>query len=358
MTFAQRKAWARRSARLAADSGADADSDDAMSKRVAVVLVRAAGVASAPPAPPAARDPNAPVLTREEADGLLRETLAAVLESHARDAARRGDYAAAQALANRIRDQYPTAAPRAPCAKRPTSAWRLNMTRPRKGTNMTSRKQSRKSRIDKPWGAKPRLIRVALACALALAATGCFWDMISWSQDGRYVAFFNPGDDDGNNPDAGVLWRWDVSQERAEKLELRDDATPDIVDRTLHGAVQGCRYMPDGKHMAVLVMPPGEKTSDGNLDLWLRDANGPASVKVASGVGMTFDVGPNGTLYYVRETKDAKKGKRVQLLSCAYSSSDKREKILLTQRGDVTFPKISPSGKRVLFYDRKCARRS
>jgi hypothetical protein len=123
MTLAQRKAWARWSAKTVADSGADPDSDDAMSKRVAVVLVRAAGVASAPPAPPAARDPNAPVLTREEADGLLRETLAAALESHARDAVRQGDYAAAQALANRIRDQYPDS--RAARSLRQASAFRL-----------------------------------------------------------------------------------------------------------------------------------------------------------------------------------------------------------------------------------------
>jgi hypothetical protein len=123
MTLAQRKAWAWRSARLAADSGVDPDSDDAMSKRVAVVLVRVAGAASAPPAPPAARDPNALVLTRKEADALLRETLAAVLESHARDAVRRGDYVAAQALANQIRDQYPDS--RAARALRQAPAFRL-----------------------------------------------------------------------------------------------------------------------------------------------------------------------------------------------------------------------------------------
>jgi Tol biopolymer transport system component len=210
---------------------------------------------------------------------------------------------------------------------------------------MTPRKHGRKSRIGKLWGSKARLIRVALAVALALVATGCFWDMISWSPDGRYIAFFDPGGDD-KSPDAGVLWRWDVAQERAEKLDLRDDATPDLDDRTVHGMVQGCHYMPDGKHLAVLVAPG---TKDDKLDLWLRAVNGDSSVKIASGVEQTFDVGPDGTIYYVRKTKDAKGKEIIQLLSCSYGKSEKREKLLLTQRGDIAFPKISPSGKRLLF---------
>jgi hypothetical protein len=77
---------------------------------------------------------------------------------------------------------------------------------------------------------------------LILAATGCLWDLVSWSPDGRFIAFVDKG--------SGELWRWDTQTESVQRLTMEID---DKTSRTtIATKAAGCRYLPGGDKLTVL----------------------------------------------------------------------------------------------------------
>ena len=125
---------------------------------------------------------------------------------------------------------------------------------------------------------------------IALAAAGCFFERISWSPDGRYVAF---ADHEGGN-----LWRWDSQTGRTEEISLSiprewSGAVP------VTGKVMACRYLPTGDRLLCLA-----ETKDGSddVDLFLRDMASGSCSRVDTDVAPYFDASPDGKRAYYMNT--------------------------------------------------------
>jgi len=151
---------------------------------------------------------------------------------------------------------------------------------------------------------------------LAAALPGCY-ELISWSANGRYIAFCEP--------DPGRLWLWDG---RSERLQVVCDN--DMVM---------CRFLPWGKEILY-----GVENNDVNLYTFRLDTGKHRKV-VADLAPLTYDVSPNGQyLYYIVELEEDG-GFQLRRRRLWHPSQDQE---LYTGPHAMTFPAVSADETRFL----------
>ncbi len=195
---------------------------------------------------------------------------------------------------------------------------------------------------------KTRMIAIALASTLLL--TGCpWWETLSWSPNGRYLAFVGP--------DVGKLWIWDTMTDEAAPSGWDDD-------RIVH-----CRFITD-EDLVVFKLLEG---SDDNSALWKgRLGDEPLEGLTEETTPWSYDVSPDGKyLYYVRQldrdsgsdkdgvsifaalgkdSTDAEGGSPEYALVQKHLRKRRDDKVLLELEEEPTFPKVAPSGSRISFF--------
>ena len=154
---------------------------------------------------------------------------------------------------------------------------------------------------------------------------GCLFDRISWSPDGRCVAFIGPNDRN--------LWLWDTQSKKAEKIQ--------------NGEIACCRYLPNGQGILYGLAPQvGKPERDsGKADLHLYNPATRGDVGLVNQIEpISFDVSPDSRLlYYVEETEEKEP---YVLRSLALQGGEKGD--ILSSSANLIYLKVDPTGARAL----------
>lgn len=178
-----------------------------------------------------------------------------------------------------------------------------------------------------------RVCAITMLC-LALSMSGCLFEQVSWSPDGRYVVFTS-----GSDEETKVLWRWDSETGRTEELVPHQTSGGWFSQSTpIDEKVFGCRYLPSGKK--VLLMTEG----DDGANIYLMDPNGRNCNLRASDVGPYIDVSKSGEkMYYVSEDSESD-----SMSLWVANVSDGEKERLISLPDEIGFPKLDPTESRVL----------
>jgi len=174
---------------------------------------------------------------------------------------------------------------------------------------------------------KKKMLGWAGLVAFMAILTSCFYETLSWSPDGRYLAFAAG--------DAGKLLRWDSQTETMEEIKVVSGVPAiDVSD-----SVKSCAYLPSGEAIAI------QTENHERVGLYEMNVNSPdkrcSVIAEGEGVMQAFDVSRQGSIYYVKE--DYKKHE------CAlWEYKNGHNKLIWTSKHEIGFPRIDPAGKRVL----------
>jgi Tol biopolymer transport system component len=177
-------------------------------------------------------------------------------------------------------------------------------------------------------------------CGL-LTLSGCFFEILSWSPDGRFLV--TPG------PKMGILLRYDTQSGKTEELAIQRLA--EGKREPLPAAIVSCHYLPDGKGILLLTDKGGKDGGESEEEsLYFYEVSQNLATRIDSGVGPYLDVTPDGkNVYYVveRET-DGVKNYLVQKYEVG-----KGVTTAYTTPVEIAFPRIVPDGKNLLFSTEK-----
>ena len=193
-----------------------------------------------------------------------------------------------------------------------------------------------------------KLRLVVLAIMLLVALTGCPpFEMVSWSPNGRYLAFIGPDD--------SKLWIWDTSEDKA--IAKKWEVDTDVVH---------CRFVTDDE--LIIFRKRGEDT----YDLYMRNIKKETwKVLVHDTSIEKYDVSQDGRyLYYVKQIesegegkdsgttiaevpdgKQPKEGEPTKRYALVRKDLRKQrpEKVLFTCENDFSYLNVDASGRRILF---------
>jgi len=165
-----------------------------------------------------------------------------------------------------------------------------------------------------------------------LAFTGCFFEKIAWSPDGRYVVY--------SDYDKGKLWRWDSQTGETQAVPLRESAAFGKKE-AIDDSVNSCRYLPSGKQILVVT---GKGRDNDVCSHYLLDVPTGLCDRIASDTLLYFDVSSDGNrILYMKTDKEKH---RTRLLEYTRGSG---ERTLLSSKAELAFPSLDPAGKRVLY---------
>ncbi len=177
-------------------------------------------------------------------------------------------------------------------------------------------------------------------CGL-LTLSGCFFEILSWSPDGRFLV--TPG------PKAGTLLRYDTQSGKTEELTIQRLA--EGKREVIPASIVSCHYLPDGKGILLLTDKGGKDGGESEEEsLYFYEESQDLATRIDSGVGPYLDVTPDGkNVYYVakRET-DGKENSLVQRYEVGKGSTT-----VYTTPVEIAFPRIAPDGKNLLFSTEK-----
>jgi Tol biopolymer transport system component len=174
---------------------------------------------------------------------------------------------------------------------------------------------------------------LTIGVGLVLAAfTGCFFEKITWSPDGRYVVY--------SDYDKCQLWRWDSRTGETQAVPLRE-STAAGTQEGIDESVNSCRYLPSGKHILVVT---GKGRDNDVCNQYLLDVRTGLCDRIASGTLLYFDVSSDGNrILYMKTDKEKH---RTSLLEYTRRSG---ERTLLSSKAELAFPSMDPAGKRILY---------
>jgi len=165
-----------------------------------------------------------------------------------------------------------------------------------------------------------------------VAFTGCFFEKITWSPDGRYVVY--------SDYDKGKLWRWDSQTGETQAVPLRESATSGKKE-AIDDSVNSCRYLPSGKQILVVT---GQGRDNDVCKHYLLDVRTGLCDRIASDTLLYFDVSSDGNrILYMKTDKEKH---RTRLLEYTRRSG---ERTLLSSKAELAFPSMDPAGKRILY---------
>ncbi|HUT24048.1 MAG TPA: hypothetical protein VM492_06890 [Sumerlaeia bacterium] len=170
---------------------------------------------------------------------------------------------------------------------------------------------------------------------VALSLAGCFCEVVSWSPDGRFVAFAEHGEGDGDFK----LWRWDSRTGKTEDLAI---VVPEAWTSSspVREKVSSCRYLPSRSKILVLT----ESAEDHeNCDYYLMDLETEQSSYVALNALPGFDVSADGeSIYYVKEDEKTEE-------ICLWRRKDKwGQKPIFRSKSEFHSPRVDKDEKRAL----------
>jgi len=177
---------------------------------------------------------------------------------------------------------------------------------------------------------------LTIGVGLVLAAfTGCFFEKIAWSPDGRSVFY-------ADYSDKSKLWLWDSQTRETRRAPLRRrgaDGEPVEFPAT----VGSCRYLPSGKQVLLSMSHDNDKSS-----LQLLDTETELCDHVASDTLPCFDVSADGKriLYMKKGREDG------QSILQEYTQ-EHGERTLLSCKGETFFFSMDPTGKKVVYCPEK-----
>lgn len=183
-------------------------------------------------------------------------------------------------------------------------------------------------------------VGAVLFCGL-LALSGCFFEILSWSPDGRFLV--TPG------PKAGTLLRYDTQSGKTEELAIQRLAEGKL--ETLPAAIMSCHYLPDGKNILLLTDKGGKDGGESEAEsLYLYDGSANRATRIDSDVAPYLDVTADGknVYYVVAREKEGKKTWLVQNYEVG-----KGVTTACTTSEEIAFPRITPDGKNLLFSTEK-----
>lgn len=176
---------------------------------------------------------------------------------------------------------------------------------------------------------KKNVLSLAGVLALFLILTSCFYESLSWSPDGRYLAFASG--------DAGKLWRWDGQTGLMEgiSLGLSGQSGPSPAE----ASVKSCGYLPAGDRIAVLT-----EVQNNIRNLYLLDPGRSEKncTPIGEDVSLYFDISRQGKIYYIKADKE--KGATV-----LWEYGMRRSRAAWRSRSDFGFIRVDPEGKRILY---------
>ena len=177
---------------------------------------------------------------------------------------------------------------------------------------------------------------LTVGVGLVLAAfTGCFFEKIAWSPDGRSIFY-------ADYSDKSKLWLWDSQTRETRQVPLRRrgaDGEPVEFPAT----VESCRYLPSGKQVLLSMSHDNDKSS-----LQLLDTKTELCDHVASDTLPCFDVSADGKriLYMKKGQEDG------QSVLQEYTQQ-RGERTLLSCKGEAFFFSMDPTGKKVVYCPEK-----
>ena len=165
---------------------------------------------------------------------------------------------------------------------------------------------------------------LAIALAIVILLPGCY-EILSWSSDGRYLAFVKPRQG---------LWLWDTETQTPRQL----------LGNT---RVLDCKYLPSGK--SILVDLHNSENDNTETDVYrLTLKSGELELLVPECVQYLYDVSPDGRyLYYLAPDGEEEDGVELWKLNLRYP---KLRRLLLRTFIQPYMLRVGPSGKRLLFY--------
>ena len=165
-----------------------------------------------------------------------------------------------------------------------------------------------------------------------LVFTGCFFEKITWSPDGRYVVY--------SDYEKGKLWRWDSRTGETQAVPLRESTISEKKE-AIDDSVNSCRYLPSGKQILVVT---GKGRDNDVCNQYLLDVSTGLCDRIASGTLLYFDVSSDGNrILYMKTDKEKR---RTSLLEYTRRSG---ERTLLSSKAELAFPSMDPAGKRILY---------
>ncbi|HBF34452.1 TPA: hypothetical protein DDW35_07795 [Candidatus Sumerlaeota bacterium] len=204
---------------------------------------------------------------------------------------------------------------------------------------------------------KNRFIRTVCWTALPLMLlmfTGCFWQILSWSPDGRWVAFVV--DKDKSDGKEKMTYRCDTHTGETKELPLENRDGWFGKTETLLGDPVSCRYLPKSNALLTVVQ---YKPKDGGDERWLLYQSKPGSNKcvlLASEAPTVLDVSKDGQRIYYATSSKEKSGDTEQEISRLWEKPLNGSPRLLLQTGDEkaneSFPwfgQLSPSGRQFVY---------
>jgi hypothetical protein len=173
---------------------------------------------------------------------------------------------------------------------------------------------------------KRNTLSLAGLLALMVILTSCFYQCLSWSPDGRYLAFAAG--------EIGKLWRWDSQKGSMEAINL----SPSDGASEVSGNIKSCGYLPSGDRIVALAEKE-KKASLYLLDPSRADKN---TTTVAENVSLAFDISRQGNIYYVKEDKEKKD-------FALWEYGQGHNKPIWRNKQPFDFPRTDPAGKQALF---------
>lgn len=157
--------------------------------------------------------------------------------------------------------------------------------------------------------------------------SGCFFERIAWSPDGKSLVF--------TEHEPGGLWAWDLGDGPCELLVPQLEG-PDGTVVPFEKETVACRYMPNGKQILFL-----SEESEGGL--YLMDMETKKAEMLAEDVEMFFDVGADGRIIYLLKDDESK------LRTVWERDKDGARRAIFSSKEDVAFPRLSPDGKQMAY---------
>jgi hypothetical protein len=177
---------------------------------------------------------------------------------------------------------------------------------------------------------------LTIGVGLVLAAfTGCFFEKIAWSPDGRFIFY-------ADYADKSKLWLWDSQTRETRRAPLRRRGA-DGEPVEFPAAVESCRYLPSGKQVLLSMSHDKDQSS-----LQLLDTKTELCDHVASDTLPCADISSDGKrILYTK-----KGGEDSQSILQEYTQ-EYGERTLLSFQGQTFFFSMDPTGKRVVYCPEK-----
>lgn len=176
--------------------------------------------------------------------------------------------------------------------------------------------------------------RIAAVAALLVTAllTGCFFEKIAWSPDGRF-AYFTGHEESG-------FWVWDSETGLTKEVELRV-ALGGLGTMPVDEEVTSCRATPAGDDLLVMTK---DKQDDDRYNVYLYDPKSDSCAPIASAVMPYFDISRDGRQFYT-----ITKGGGSDENTLWVTTRTDEAKALMTRPDDFGYPRIGPHGKRLIY---------